>query len=323
MKRRTLVLEVEGAYGRPAHDSRIAGRLGNHFVRIGIIERAPVETAQGKTQVLHGIVVDAGDEAQLVGRLELEGRAGAVLDEVFRIEQVGVQAGDDLGFIPPVGRPAPQADSRVMPGGGKDRALAFRTIDSEEVQGLVGIVQAAHGNDHMADAHVEFRSEAFLDPELFQLHFPAFLHLGLPLAGFLEFLLGSGAGPGVFELDFRLHGPSLPEVVSQVDDGVGDVETAVLLALVRSRGRIAVNVVTIEVAAQGDFAVPAHRQTLCRGRKKRREAGEKDDEESFHGISVFGRQSYAPVQNGTIPIFGDFFGAGFYGQRIIIRIFAV
>ena len=37
--------------------------------------------------------------------------------------------------------------------------------------------------------------------------------------------------------------------VSQIDDCMGDIETAVLFALVRSRGRIAVNVVTLEVAA--------------------------------------------------------------------------
>ena len=162
-----------------------------------------------------------------------------------------------------------------------------------------------------------------MDPELLKLNFPTFLNLSLPFAGFRIFLLYSRTCACVLELDLTSHRPALPEVVSQVDDGVGDVETAVLLALVRCRGRIAVNVVTIEIAAQGDFAVAAYRQALRRGRKKRREAGEKDDEESFHGISVFGRQSYAPAENGTIPIFWDFFGHGFYGQRIIIRIFAV
>ena len=88
---------------------------------------------------------------------------------------------------------------------------------------------------------------------------------------------------------------------------MGNVETAVPLALVRGGGRIAVYVVTVKVSAQGDFAVTAHGQALCRGRKKGRKAGEKDDEESFHGISVFGWQSYTPAEIGTIPILGDFY----------------
>ena len=74
-------------------------------------------------------------------------------------------------------------------------------------------------------------------------------------------------------------------------DGMGDVETAVLLPFVRGGGRIAVDIVTVEVTGQGNFAVTAYRQALCRGRNKGREAGVKKKEESFHSIPVFGRQS--------------------------------
>ena len=181
-----------------------------------------------------------------------------------------------------MGRPAPQADARVVPGGRKDCVLPFRTIDGEEVQGFVGIVQPAHGNDHVAHPEIQFRAEAFLDPELLQLHFAALLDLALPLAGLLELLLGSGAGPGVLELDLRLHGPSLPEVVTDIDHGMRDIEPPMLLARMRSRGRIAVHIVTVEVTGHRDFPIAAHRQTLRHPGNTSQQGRNEDHQKSFH-----------------------------------------
>ena len=62
---------------------------------------------------------------------------------------------------------------------------------------------------------------------MLQLHLAAFLDLGLPFPGFSIFLLYGGAGAGVLELDLRLQGPALAEVVAEIDHGVRDVKAAV------------------------------------------------------------------------------------------------
>ena len=187
----------------------------------------PVEAAQAQPQVPDGVVVDARGEAQVVGHLELVGRARAVLDEVVAVVHEGVHPGDHEGFVAPGAGAAPEADASVVPGGGKDGVFAFGAVHGEEIQRLVRVVQAAHGHHQVADADVQLRGEALLDPELFQFHLAAFLDLGLPLARLGELFLHGGAGAGMLEFDLGLHRPALAEVVAQVNDGVRHVETAV------------------------------------------------------------------------------------------------
>ena len=123
------------------------------------------------------------------------------------------------------------------------------------------VVQSAHGHHQVADADVQLRGEALLDPELFQFHLAALLDLGLPLARLGEFLLHGGAGAGMLEFDLRLHRPALAEVVAEVDHGMRHVEAAVRRVVPVIIGmRITVNVVTEEIAGQGHFSVAAQGQ---------------------------------------------------------------
>ena len=137
----------------------------------------------------------------------------------------------------------------------------------------MGVVEPSNWDDHVAHPDVELRPEALLDPELLELDLSSLLDFALPFSGLLELFLDCSSGAGMLELDLCLHGPALAEVVSEIDDGMRDVETAVLFTCVsRCRG-ITVNVIAEEVAAHGHFAVASYAQTLlgrCNESKKER-----------------------------------------------------
>ena len=123
----------------------------------------------------------------------------------------------------------------------------------------MGIVQSADRDHDMAHPDVQLRQESFLDPELLQLHLAAFLHLLLPFPGFFELPLGRYARTGMLELDLGLHRPAFSEIVAQVDDGMGNIETPMALAHMRRRARIPIYIVAVEIPRQGHFTVPSHR----------------------------------------------------------------
>ena len=126
----------------------------------------------------------------------------------------------------------------------------------------MGIVQTAHRHHYVPHFNVELRAETLLEPELLQGHFPALLGFALPLAGLFELLLHRSSAAAVLELYFSLHRPSLAEVVSYIYYRVRDVEPAVLLTGVRSRRRIPVNIVTVEIAGEGHFPISTQRKSL-------------------------------------------------------------
>ena len=123
------------------------------------------------------------------------------------------------------------------------------------------MVQSAYRNDQMAHADVERRSERFLDPELLQFHFASLFDLTLPFTGFGVFFFDGRTGTGMLEFDLSLHGPAFSEVVSEIDHGMGDIEATVSLVISVITGmRITINIVTVEIARQGDFTVTSDGQ---------------------------------------------------------------
>lgn len=127
----------------------------------------------------------------------------AVLYPVVAREQEGIQSGGHLHFVAPVLGTSPKADARLVPGAGEDGGFALGTIDREEVQWLVVGIGQADGDDDVSGTDVECVAERLLNPELFQLHFAAFLHFLFPFARLLEFLFVRAAAAAMLKLDFR------------------------------------------------------------------------------------------------------------------------
>jgi hypothetical protein len=67
----------------------------------------------------------------------------------------------------------------------------------------------------------------------------------------------------VLEFDLRLQAPALAEVIPYIDDGMGDVKTAVggIIGILDRPG-IAVDIITEEVSRKGGLAVSANRKLL-------------------------------------------------------------
>ena len=86
------------------------------------------------------------------------------MDEVVTVEHESVQTGCHQQLIAPMVRLSPDADPRIVPGGGKEGVLAFGTIDGEIIQGFMGIIESAYRHDKMPRPYIEFRTERFLDP---------------------------------------------------------------------------------------------------------------------------------------------------------------
>ena len=259
------------------------------------------------------MVVHARGETQAVGHLIFIGRAGAVFHEVVAVVHERVQARDHQGLVAPGARAAPQAQARVVPRGREDGVLPFRPVDREEIQGLVGVVESADRHHEVPQADIQLRGETLLDPELLELDLAALLDLGLPLARLGELLLHGGARAGVLELDLGLHGPALAEVVAEVDHRVRDVETPVgrVVAVVVGMG-IAIDVVTEEIAGQGDLAVSAYGQPsgglrphLGSQGNRRRHCQNCCDYAPFHTLLLNREQNYAIGPARTIPYFGE------------------
>ena len=70
----------------------------------------------------------------------------------------------------------------------------------------------------------------------------------------------------MLKLNLATHRPTLSEVVAQVDDGMGNVETAMARVVLIGRWLgVAVAVVAVEVAAESSLAITAYAQALAAG----------------------------------------------------------
>ena len=91
-----------------------------------------------------------------------------------------------------------------MPSIGHDGGLALRTIDGKELIRLVVSVGITYGYDDLAGFDIKLTaSERLVDPELLDVHFAAFLYLGLVFASLLGLYLHSGTIATVFKLNLR------------------------------------------------------------------------------------------------------------------------
>ena len=98
-----------------------------------------------------------------------------------------------------------------------------------------------------------------MEPELFEFHLAALLGLLFPFAAFLVFFLVGNAGPSVFELYLRTKRPSLAEVISKIDDGMGYVESPVAgIVLMRLGLTVSAYVVAKEIAGEVGFTISSH-----------------------------------------------------------------
>ncbi|CUQ59184.1 Uncharacterised protein [Segatella copri] len=84
------------------------------------------------------------------------------------------------------------------------------------------------------------------------------------LDGLLCLVFDRLSGTSVFKLNFSTHGPSLSEVVTQVDYCMRNVEASVVGCVFISGGvRVAFSCVAIEVAAHDNLAITTHAEALA------------------------------------------------------------
>ena len=111
----------------------------------------------------------------------------------------------------------------------------------------------------MSHAEIQFRTEGFLNPELFQGHFAAPFNLTLVFSSFFRLYLDGTFGTSVLEFDFGTQGPAFPEIISQEKHDMRQVETGMLLVLVLFYVLSLVTqvVVAVEIVAVNRFSVSA------------------------------------------------------------------
>ena len=224
----------------------------------GVAHRLAVVAAQSDAQTWNTVVVYTGSHSIFVGYLKLVWTLGTALNPVAATETVGVQASQELCLIAELAALAPETDTGLVPGARKNGVFAFRTINSKEIQWLmIGIGQTYRYHD-VTHLDVGSSAERLLNPELFEFHLSTFLHFLLVLDGFLCLVFDRLSGTSVFKLNLSTHGPSLSEVVTQVDDCMRNVEASVVGSiLISSSVRVAFAGVAIEVAAHGNLAITA------------------------------------------------------------------
>ena len=255
-----IVEEIEGADHHRTLHVLVSVRTGTVGTQ-GIAETVASITAQAQAQARDGVVVDAERTGIGIGDLEFVGASGTAADPTVVAEPVGIQSRQEHHLVTPVTGTSPEADARFVPCAGQDRILALGTVDPEELGGHVVLVSPADGHDHMPQAQVEGRAEAFLEPELFEGDLAAAFDLRLILAALLEFGFEGALRAAVLEFDLGAHRPAAPEIVAQVDDHVREVEaTVAFVILVLVRTDITQVVVAEEIARHDGLAVPAYGQ---------------------------------------------------------------
>lgn len=108
----------------------------------------------------------------------------------------------------------------------------------------------------MSGPHIEPGAEGLFNPELLKRYLAAAFHLLLPFASLFILLLESRARAAMLKLNLAAHAPATPEVVTQINDGMGNVDAAMRrVVLILRRILIAVDVVTIEMACVHSLAI--------------------------------------------------------------------
>ena len=118
-------------------------------------------------------------------------------------------------------------------------------------------VGRAYRYDDVPHAQVESGRETFLNPELFEGDFAATFDFRLVFAGFLLFDFNGAFGAAVFKLDFATHAPTAAKVIAEEDDHMGQVETAVALALMQMGILVFFIIVAEKIARGNGFAISA------------------------------------------------------------------
>ena len=171
-------------------------------------------------------------------------------------EMVGIQTSQELCLVAEILVTSPERNTRLMPCRRQNGVLALRTINREEIQGLmVGIIQA-DGHYDVTNTDVSPFVERLLNPELFQFHFTAFLGFLFPFAAFFVFLLVGNTVAAMLELNLCAKAPALAEIIADGNGYVRDVETSVTGIVLMCFGlTVTADVVAIEIAGKTDFAV--------------------------------------------------------------------
>ena len=128
---------------------------------------------------------------------------------------------------------------------------------------MIGIGQTYRYHD-VTHLDVGCLAERFLNPELLEFYLATFLYLLFILDGLLCLVFDRLSGTSVFKLNLSTHGPSLSEVVTQVDYCMRNVEASVVRSILVSSGvRVAFACVAVEVAAHGNLAITTHAEALA------------------------------------------------------------
>ena len=149
-----------------------------------------------------------------------------------------------------------------MPSIGHDGGLALRTIDGKELIRLVVSVGITYGYDDLAGFDIKLTaSERLVDPELLDVHFAAFLYLGLVFASLLGLYFHSGTIATVFKLNLRTQGPSFTEIVAQIQHHVRQVETSMTFVIgIKFRLLVTIKTLAVEVACHHRLAIATDMQ---------------------------------------------------------------
>ena len=157
-----------------------------------------------------------------------------MVNPLVTVEEHGIQSCHHLQFILHFAITAPERNTRIVPRRWQDSVLTFRTIDGKIVQRLMmGIVQT-YGHDDMTELQVGSLREPFVDPQLLQFHFAAFLLFVFPLSSLIGLILDGRTRTSMLKLDFRAQCPTLSKIIAHVDYSMWDIKltmTGVVLVI--------------------------------------------------------------------------------------------
>ena len=114
-----------------------------------------------------------------------------------------------------------------MPGTRQDGVLAFRTIDREELQRLVMGIGESYRDYDMTGLDISPAHKGFLNPELLQLYLTTLLGLLFPFCKLVGLQFLGRTRSAMLKLNLCAKGPATAKVVTQVDNGMGNVQTVV------------------------------------------------------------------------------------------------
>ena len=259
----TAVSEVEGS---DEHLSLVFGIHPCSIARIAVADALAIVAAQTDAQSGDAVVVEAQGYTIFIGHIIFQWRCRSFMYPSCVGKVVGVQASQQLCLIAEIARAAKKADSCLVPCGGQYGVFAFRTVNREEVQWLMmGIVQA-HRHDDMSETQVGCTREGLLNPELLEFHLAAFLYFLFPFAAFLVFFLVGQSVAAMLKFYFRAEFPALAKVITQIDDHMRKVKTAMAgIVLVLFGLTVAAHVVAEEIPRVGHLTIAANAESLAVG----------------------------------------------------------